>query len=386
MIRHITICLVASLLTACGSIETTPPPDQNPAPSIPSDGLIAASQGFGEDPYSPGSRWYNYDGRSHVVTPRDQVYLLSRPSADDATVYMLRILSYYDEQGRSGYFQAELRTPSTSWRALPITANVKERPICIDLDRAAEVGCDSAVAQIVLRTDWRVVPAAGFSIANPAIYPLTHFTDAHPWRVTIVPSQHAQDDAKSIDALISELGPDPDAAADPRASRVGWLHDAPDDSPRPDVQIQANARSELIQWQVRELEAVSSALVFGVRCVPLAASSSAQVPFSDASITSLTVTLPAEAQDGWSGAYIKLCGQDAGVVEPFSERRAGLWPDTRSFDLIIERYQSRVSIRPAPGNVLINWSRAVEHPEGRDPTEMIDAPTPVDLWGERVGL
>lgn len=52
--------------------------------------------------------WYNYNVTTHVLTPRDQVYVLR--SATGA-FYKLQMLGYYDQAGSSGY-------PSFRWQAI----------------------------------------------------------------------------------------------------------------------------------------------------------------------------------------------------------------------------------------------------------------------------
>jgi hypothetical protein len=363
MNRLLLLPLLATI--ACGSIETTPADE--PAPPLPpTDGLVASGDGFAEDPYAPGSRWYAYDGTSHAVTPRPESYLVRR--GDDA--WLVRILSYYDAQGRSGVVSMELRAHAGEggWAdpvALTTSANIKERPVCVDLDAAAEAPCAPG-AELALRTDRRVVPPAGFAVANPAIYAITHADDAAPLAVTTVSDS-------DLDALVLDQStPDADAARSPDASRVGWLHDSAEQAPRADVQLQATASMELVQWQVASLD--TDALILNVRCAPLASVEDAQEPLSGRSITPLTIQLPAGDA---SGVYVRLCGEAAGVIAPITAPQAGLWPDNSTFDLIVEQRAGRVAVRPAPGALLHNWTRAA----GQGSSAMDPAPAPpAALW------
>jgi hypothetical protein len=361
-----------ALIAACGNIETTPVEDPSPAPLPPSDGLLASGEGFDEDPYTPGSRWYIYDGTTHSITPRPELYAARRGDA----AWLVRIKSYYDAQGRSGVVSMELRERGaagwSAWSPLTTSANVQEQRVCIDLDARAEAPCDDA--EIALRIDWRVVPPAGFAVANPAIYALAHHSDPAPLSLAIIPASSLDDaaDDAAIDAAIDAATPAADAARDLVGSRVGWLHDRAGLPPRRDVQLQATANMELVQWQVDRVDGLT--ITLNARCAPLSATPDAQVALSEYAANTLAVTLPPGDQ---SGVYVRLCGEGAGEVGPITAARAGLWPDTKTFDLIVEQVAGRVAIRPAPGDLLHSWTRGA----GAGADVMDPAPTPpAQLW------
>jgi hypothetical protein len=362
--RHFTPLFI--LCVACGSIETTPLPEDDPVIRPPADGLAASGVGFREDPYAPGSSWYSYDGTTHAITPRAETYGFTRGES----AWLLRVDSYYDRQGRSGIlsFALRARAQDGSWSApaaLTTSANIKQGPVCLDLDALAEAPCDSE-AEVVLRTDWRVVPPAGFAVANPAIYALTHHADAQPLATFILDA----DAFGAPDTLdLSALKPAPDAARDPLASRVGWLHERADEAPRQDVQLQATANMELVQWQLTALNGANLSLA--VRCAPLASTQDAQASLADVPVRSLTITVPA------SGGYVRLCGDTAGLASAIDDPRAGRWPDTKTFDLIVEQRDGRLVMRPAPGQLLHNWTRGA----GAGSIAMDPAPAPpAALW------
>lgn len=51
---------------------------------------------------SGDSLWYDYDPSTHVLTPRDLVYVLASVEGD---YFKLRILTYYDEVGTAGFLK-----------------------------------------------------------------------------------------------------------------------------------------------------------------------------------------------------------------------------------------------------------------------------------------
>lgn len=53
--------------------------------------------------------WYNYNGSNHVLSAKDDVYLIR--SSDGTSFYKLQMLDYYDEAGTSGY-------PTFRWESL----------------------------------------------------------------------------------------------------------------------------------------------------------------------------------------------------------------------------------------------------------------------------
>ena len=65
----------------------------------PSDGWLVD----GEDAYAfeQGEGWYAYDVSTHVLTPREIVWVLE---TTEGNYLALEIVDYYDDAGTSGYF------------------------------------------------------------------------------------------------------------------------------------------------------------------------------------------------------------------------------------------------------------------------------------------
>ncbi len=63
--------------------------------TIPAGTLFKAD----ENGYYTTQGWYNYDGATHVITPKDFVYIVD---VDDTKYALIEITDYYDENGTSG--------------------------------------------------------------------------------------------------------------------------------------------------------------------------------------------------------------------------------------------------------------------------------------------
>lgn len=134
-------------------------------------------------PEAPGADWYNYDGRTHAVTPREATWIASNNQRDIAVA----ITSYYDRRGESGYFSVRVRTRAAGgnrWsdaQPLALTQSVKEAPVCIVVSAAgvpAATTCDQAW-DLVFYTEPRVLPTAGFTVRNPALAFAGHHAANH---------------------------------------------------------------------------------------------------------------------------------------------------------------------------------------------------------------
>lgn len=78
--------------------------------SAPADGWSTdAEDGDDEDeePDLAFADWYDYDAETHVLTPREGVYVVRTVDSD----YAVQILDYYSDAGTSGY-------PTFAWRDL----------------------------------------------------------------------------------------------------------------------------------------------------------------------------------------------------------------------------------------------------------------------------
>ncbi|MCA9563163.1 MAG: hypothetical protein KC561_06725 [Myxococcales bacterium] len=343
--------------TGC-SIETTPPADGD-LPLDPPEGAFLAER------YGIGAGWYEYDDRTHVLTPRDEVYRLGWEDRE----YLLDIESYYDADGTSGVFSFRYSELAGSvWgeeQAVRLTGNVKTAPVCYSLEAAAEVDCASSGWELVFRTDSIVVPAAGFAVANPAIYARPHAgaqSDMQPPRVSSIPGSF---DAaiRTIDASGSPLRSVWEDAqhgllVDPDGSRTIWNS----------LWLTATADFHLTHWGAVRAD---NALVINTVCVPLASTEAEQVGFEDPQPQSLTLSTPGESTS-YLTYLIDLCGDDRpSVVESASMPYFGVWPSTTTFDLIAE-WQGQWLLRLSPGTL----SRASESPELSEPLTSL----PAEIW------
>ena len=345
----------ALALMACGGPEAAPPDDPDVRSRGQFDGLEAAAEGFGFDPYGVGASWYVYGGASHTLTPRREVYAASR----DGALALLEVVSYYDDMGESGYFT--LRADSydgSGWsgvREFTTSTNVKDERTCVALSPAEEVGCDDARAALVLRSSWRVVPEAGFPVREPALLAKAHFALPENAQTTLsVLDGTTLDEVERDEAALGALAPLADAGLDPAASRVGWIHDAAGEPPRGEANLHVTANMQLAHWRVAGVDGLSVDLE--ARCQSASWAMQQELPEQTATGS---VTLPA---GDYSGALVTLCDPDApgeppALVDTLDAPQDGSWPDTRTFDVIVEQVDGRVAIRPAPGSLLVNWTR-----------------------------
>lgn len=347
--------------------------DVSPLPDFVT-GVELAARDFGPDPYEIGREWYVYDGTTHAVTPEPWVYVIER----DAQTWAVDIGRYYDDRGESGKFTLSIaEADGAAWSEaveLSLEQNVKDAPACVKLQPAAEVAC-TAPHDLVFRTAWRSIPDAGFAVREPAIYMSTHFADtAEPFVVRIVEAAEIADVSPAREAL-DAVEPRPSVAVDPLHGRVGWVHDAPGEPARTETQVQITSNLQVAQWQIASLTASESAttVTLAARCQNLNVTE--QPPFP-AEATSFDVTLSHDTP--YSARLVQLCdpaaaGVVSGSAQPeFSTPLRGLWPDAKTFDLIVEQLDERVVIRLANGHLLWNWTRAYN----LDPSAPFD---PIDL-------
>lgn len=346
-------------LSACGPATTnqdTPPTGQDSGLT----GLDLAAQGFGEDPYVIASDWYDYSGATHVVMASDLVYIARQQD----TIVAFEIESYYNERGTSGFLSFRHQTwregawsaPST-WTA---QTNVKEESYCLSLAPFAQVECDDEDAALVVRTSKKALIEGGFAILDPALFTRTHFTDdarIDMWRV----------DAPDLESLELSGATLDDDAITPSSdhtiehARVGWIHDAAGASVRRDTQLHVTGRMDLVQWRASALRDSGDTIELDLELYCAQVDQKNQQPFGSNS-TTWTLTIP--RQDDYTARYVRLC-DDARAAEPevVGETSAPIradWPDTKTFDLMVETHQGRVAIRIAPGNLLWNWTRGTQ--------------------------
>ena len=66
-------------------------------------------------------RWYDYDVTTHVLTPREVVYVVR---GGNGRYYKLEMLDYYHSAGTAGY-------PAFRWAALDVPAARRHTPTAV---------------------------------------------------------------------------------------------------------------------------------------------------------------------------------------------------------------------------------------------------------------
>ena len=350
--------LTAALACAACGEPAEPPKVDPPSERGTFDGLDAAARGLGYDPYAIGATWFEYDFGTHTLTPRLEVYVARR--GDSIAVFELK--SYYDARGESGFFTVRGDAyDGSEWSGeveFTTEVNLKESMTCLSLAPLAERPCDDTDAALLMRTSWRSVPEAGFGVREPALLARAHFAWPEDERTALTALPDVTLEEVELDAAeLTAAAPLPNVSWDPAASRVGWLHDAAGEPAREDANVQVTANVELAHWRVTGLEGLSVTLE--KRCQR--ADYNDQQPMPEAT-SSAVVDLPA---GDYSAALVRLCDPTDRQAAPeligtLTSPPAGAWPDTKTFDLLVEQVAGRVSIRPAPGNLLTNWTRRAE--------------------------
>ncbi|QDG50840.1 hypothetical protein FIV42_08875 [Persicimonas caeni] len=346
---------LALLVGAAGcNIETTPSDQDADAGGDDTGRQVALTDGFYAERYGVGASWYDYDSQTHALTPRPFVYRVTSAQTDVA----FRVVSYYDEEGTSGFFTLQTRPLDASTIVeFEIGDSVKEAPVCVDLETPAVVDCAEA-HHVVLRTDLRVVPAAGFAVQDPWIYASTHFTSASPLTV-----QRAEGD--SLEVLPDAWTRLPDAKSRRADSLLAGRLAALADGESSDVLVQATADMQLAAWSVTRVG--DAELSFAASCEELATSEDAQTLPDVGGARRASIAVDADG-----ASYVDLCAESGPtVVSRASEPAGALRMDVDSYDLIVERFDGQVSLRLPPGHLL--WST------GR--TDVAGTPdVPASLW------
>lgn len=336
--------LVASLaLGACGDIETTPSADDE------ATALEAASSELRLERFGIGAAWYSYDESTHVLTPRPFAYLFEwtgRPAA------LVTIESYYGDDGLSGRFTLGVRNwLGAAWepvKRVAMAGNVKDGPVCLRLDLGAEVGCDRGF-DVALRTDLRVVPAAGFAVANPALY-----AHGHLW---------AGGEAPAITRVpLGDVGAPPDAPEDLRAigtavpSALAQADAGVLTSTAPGVRNAWNSTWLLATADMRlahvGLAQRDGQVVVEAVCAPLGATPAEQAALPLGEPGALAVSPPSGgAATSYQVALVDLCGGDGAPQVTLTQDAAfdGLWPSASEFDLMLEWSGSEWRVLLSPG-------------------------------------
>ena len=369
-----------------------PSVDEPPRAELPAQGITGAQlarSGYGEDPYQIGGSWYEYDGRTHSVTPREAVFVWRDEAGQPQALW--QIVSYYDDRGESGVFTLAWRgRQDQGWgqtRTIRLMGNVKkDGPACLDLAAGQQQPCalDSARPLAVFRTSWRPIPEAGFAVNNPSVFLTTHFTRAQGSLAALsAPSVEAVTQTmEELGALEARKSSD----QEPDHSRVGWLHAGPGLEPRRHTHLQLTSSMHVAQWRVEAMTQDEAAITLTLSAWCQQASHPMAQPFPTERPQGGQITLRADVP--YSAALVRLCAPDdlakpeIKVIQEGQSPWAGLWPSEREFNLIVEQHMGRVAARPAAGQLVWNWTLAQLPEEELDgPIDPIMAPVPsARIW------
>lgn len=332
--RISSLLFVLGLTAGCAQPLSTSGEDTPPAQAL--------RDGFVSEALSIGASWYTYDGTTHALSPKPESYVVQW----DDWARRVRVLSYYDARGESGYFTLAISSAiNGGWSeesVLGAPSSVKEAPICLDLRALDWVSCD-APHHLVARTDRRVIPAAGFAVAEPGLYLAGHRARGeHPklWRI---PGDAAGFDPSVVeDAAAHEV---PSAFVDPPAAVLG----APATVSLGQTVLHATADMQLCSWTL--IDASDTWLDFETRCQPLAPTSEDQRALETTPAVTSRVELP--SHDNFAAVYLAI-SEEGGVeiVDVEDAPRAGLWPSNDTFDLVLEMDSTELLLLAAAGSLV----------------------------------
>jgi hypothetical protein len=295
--------------------------------------------------YGLGSAWYNYDSQTHVVSPRDITWRYTSMDGE----WRVRIDNYYHpDSGASGYFTLSIAEGDGGFSELWTDASAKDGPVCVDLGSAATVDCEGDTHNLVLRTDARPIPAAGFAVVNPAVY-----------------------FKRGAESSVEEVAPD--GASVPLVSQrdqttssnpLDMVSAAPDQA----LVVQLTGDFFLAQWRISG----DKQRTIEVRCTPVAVDAESTTPLLEQPSQQFELELP---EDGYS--TLDLCDAES-PNSPTSVRasdfESGLWPDNRSFDLFITQSAEGLRLLPAPESAVEVRTDAWGSAEA--------AALPTEIWSE----
>lgn len=376
ILRIFAVLLVAGAAAAC-DIETTPAEQNNMANNgdatnngtdSEDDKEQAVDRKFVEERYGIAMSWFNYESSTHAVLPNANIYRLEK----GGTSTVFRVESYYNGRGDSGYFSIErliVGAAEETSLSFELASSIKDAPVCVDLADGAETACAEARHDLVFRIEYREVAPAGFAVSNPAIYVASHFSDAQASNTQDIEILHGSFDSLQAAA---EAVDDTDAW-----TRYGDAKTHPDDSilhshfHRLDLGdsspafLQASAAMKMIGWSMEKTGPTE--LNLSAHCVNLETTREAQaLPLSSAA-KSATLEFDENAV-----TLVSLCAEGGPeIVEVSSQPYRGLWPDSDTYDLVVDTLGDSPEIRLTPGHFV--WSTG---------DNKIDADTviPAGLW------
>jgi hypothetical protein len=238
-------------------------------------------------------------------------------------------------------------------------SNIKQGPVCLSLVSLSEVACDAS-ADLIARTDFRPVPAAGFSVANPALYGRRAATG---------------EGATLGMGELAEFAEDPSVIPVVDTSDILglalWEYLAGGEVANV---LQLTGSLHVLQWVMRLEDADGDGqgtLQVDSRCVRAAENEVDQQPLPSL----LQPRLEVELTDSTAQAlFLSFCTDDGPVVrEQWDRVIDGDWPDTRTWDLALERSTEGWRVIPAAGALLAGVA-------GDMTDESEPAPIPASLW------
>jgi len=152
---------LALVLFACERPPVTPP-EQHVLASVNLEGFI-------NDRYALGAKWYVYD--SHILTPKDEVYVVAFHDAVPTRYYAFEITSFYDAvTAESAHFTIHYVSYEAGWSA-PATLVLSHSayvapPMCVDLGAGAEVDCAGDAWQLVFTSVRYLAPISVHKLPN----------------------------------------------------------------------------------------------------------------------------------------------------------------------------------------------------------------------------
>ena len=341
-------------MLSCGDIESDQAPVFTP---VPHPDIVSS---FGEDYFAIGPYWYFYDLGTHTLLEHDFVYYLHNEAQNlDA---LLEVESYYSEDGETGLMRLKIaHWDGSTWQETPYTFSrvIDATPYCLDLDPIAEVSCENSEWDIVVHTIKRPMPTAGFAYSDPNILARGHFTTPelnvnvrmigdleHPMNISDVSDSPSALQEREITLDTRRLVESGVIGREIIDSELGASH----------IYVQLTSDLRFAQWQIDTLSETNeeTILSFSTRCEAMKSSFGQQSPIDQEVVTS-TVSIPYDGS--YSVGLVDLCNDSgANLIETQNEPYAGFWPETSTFDLIIERVEDGVSIRLSPGSNLWDWT------------------------------
>lgn len=186
---------------------------------LPDGAFVLDASAFVRDQPAVGADWYNYDGNTHAVTPKEQSYIVRQVVEGQARYAAFRVVSYYDsETAESGRFSLESSVYDGSWGApdaWKVGQNIRhDGAACVDLFARQDVDCSGTRWHVQFRVFPLLIPEASLVVGNPGIF--VRSVDGFASLETIHVATHGETDLAAL--------PEPGALETIAAAEQGW-HD-----------------------------------------------------------------------------------------------------------------------------------------------------------------